>query len=206
MIQPLIDRFCDSPRRWLIVTGVTFVLGLVTLLPQVDYYFSLRQEHQETQAQLATASTAAEELPAFENRVVQQEGQLIALQQRTFAEGRLSEFRNELIELVRSSGCQVRRINAGEPQTRPWTQNDSPTVASADKNAKPTPFALETRSIHLSVAGSMQSVINLLDGVEATGMMFNTKSLELRPTGSDRHGVEMDLQLNCYALTQPKKA
>lgn len=205
MLNPLIDRFCDSRRRWLIVTGVTFVAGLLTVLPQVDQYFARCDEQQKLEETLVAARRAAEELPAVSVQAEAETETLAALEQRMVDKERLPVFRNSLVTLVRESGCQMRRINVGAAKSREWKHGDHP-INEADKRAKPTPFTLEMRPVNLSVTGSTIEVRDLLTRIEKEQMIFHAKTMDLRPTGRNRRGVQMDLELWYFALTNEPRA
>lgn len=204
-MNELLDRFCESPRRWLIVTGVTIVLALLIVLPQVDVYTAMRDEGERLRGELVESQRVAAELPAFEQRVQDGRKALDALEARTVNEETLAAFRNELVERVRQSGCQVRRINVGTTQGRPWVKQDNPLNESAPAG-EPTPFVLEARPVSLTVAGNLSQVRALLGSMASDGKMAVLRSLDLRPAGANRKGVQVDLEVVYFALALPKPA
>lgn len=204
--QEWIDRFCDSPRRWLIVTAVTLVVALATVLPQVDQYQALIAEEEEQRTQLAEVERSADYLPKLRQRVNQTDEQLAALEAKTLTQEGVAEFRNELVNLVRESGCQVRRIGVGAVRTRKWHEKDYPLAEPRGNVGAETPFSLETRPVNLSVTGSMNEVRDLVGRVEKSGMMLHTRAIDLRPTGRDNHIVQVELELWCFALVRGGKA
>lgn len=206
MITQLIDRFCESQRRWLIVTGVTFVVGLLTGLPQVDVLLTQRDEQKNLEEELVRASRSSSRLATFKERAATETAALEQLEQRTVDEQRLPEFRTALVDIVRESGCQMRRINVAAVRSRPWKQGDNPVTEVENRKAKSTPFTLETRSVSLSVSGSTQSVRSLLTRVQDEQKIFHAKTMDLRPLGRNRRGVQMDLELWYFALTRGPRA
>lgn len=205
MVNELVDRFCESRRRWLIVTGVTFVAGLLTILPQADHFFALSSDQEDLQENLTLAARAADLLPGYVERVAEETKTRQSLEERTLDAERAPVFRNRLVDFVRESGCQLRRINISPAKTRPWRQGDNP-VATEDKQAKPTAFLLETRSVVLSVSGGSASINELLQRLEDERLIYHAERLDLKPAVKNRRGVQLDLELLCYALTHESEA
>lgn len=203
-MNELIDQFCESKKRWLIVTAVTGLFALALLVPLADQYTALCNENDELSARLLQVQRLAADLPAFEERVVQKHTEVNRLQERTVPEEAVSVYRTKLVEFARDSGCQVRRISFGTSRSRSWYEQDGPLAASGtrEKDVKPTPFALETRPVTLSIAGSMGAVKKLLARVHADDTIRHIKFFELRPIGKDQRSVQLDLELWCYALTR----
>ncbi|MEM9185561.1 MAG: hypothetical protein AAGB00_03605 [Planctomycetota bacterium] len=197
----VVDRFCESRHRWLIVTGATFLASLVTILPQADQYLTLRADEDEKTEELDEARQTAQMLAGLRDRVVETTSELEALERRTLPEEAVSDFRNQLVEMVRESGCQVRRIGVGGVRVRQWRENDRPLAEPSEKAGPDTPFQLETRAVSLSVTGSMTEVRELLGKIESNGMMNHAKGLDLRPAGRGGR-VQMELELWCFALTR----
>ncbi len=98
-MNDLIDKFCGSRRRWLIVTTVTGVLGLLTVLPLVDQYSTLCNENSELGDQLGEAQRIAAALPKFEKRVNEKLQELNQVEGQTVPEESVGAFRNKLIDL-----------------------------------------------------------------------------------------------------------
>lgn len=205
MMTQMIDRFCESQNRWLIVTSITFVAGFLTVYPQVDHYFAQREKQQNIQQNLISARQAAQRLPLFAKQEKTETEILASLEQRTIDEERLPEFRGALVDLVRESGCQMRRINVGPPRFRPWHADDNP-VTEPNKDAKPTPFTLEMRALSLSVSGASSAIRNLLTRIEAEQIIYHAKTMGLSPAGTNRRGVQMDLELWYFALSRESDA
>lgn len=201
-MNELIDQFCESNRRWLIVTAVTSLFGLVMLLPLADQYSALCGEQDQLTEKLTEAQRLTEDLPAFEKRVAQKRLDVESLEQRTVPADSVSVYRNKLIEFARDSGCQVRRISFGASRERPWLETDHPLESKTEKKQKnkPTPFVLETRPVTLSIVGNMGAIKKLLTRVHTDDTMRHIKFFELRPIGKDQRSVQMDLELWCYAL------
>lgn len=195
-----LDRFCESRHRWLIVTGCTIVAAIVTVLPQVDQYLTLSADENQQVQLLEESQRTAEELPRFRTRVDETLGQLGKLEDRMLTEAAVADFRNHLIEIVRESGCQMRRLGVGNVQSRPWHADDDP-IDTKTKNKSPqTSFTLEIRPVNLLVTGSTIEVRALLSRVESDGMVVHARNLDLRPAGGNRSVVQLDLELWYFSL------
>jgi len=205
-VHELIDRFCDSPRRWLIVTAVTFVVAIATLLPQVDQYLAVRADEDEQSEKLAKAGIIAEELPRFRERVAETTAKLEALEGRTLPAERQASFRNQVVNVIRESGCQMRRINVGADRTRSWREDDHPLAEGKQSKGKETSFNLETRAVVLSVTGNMTEIRQLLTRMESLGMLMHARTLDVRPTSRGAGAIQMDIELWCFALSRTKQS
>src|SRR6478735_8119067 len=69
MIEQALRRFCESNHRKLIVTGVTFIVGLLLVMPLVDSIRAGSDEKDTLLTELDSARNIASELKAFERRV-----------------------------------------------------------------------------------------------------------------------------------------
>lgn len=151
MNDSLIRRFCETRHRWPIVATATALLALATVWPSVDDYFDKQSSRSELSEDLVHARLTAATLPAFEKRVAAVRVELEALEVRSVEDGSLARFRSRLVDLVRESGCQIRRIEVGAPTLRAWKQGDNP----LDETASPKPPT--RRSSWSGIASSLPS-------------------------------------------------
>lgn len=202
MIESLIERFATSPRRWLIVTAATFVLALLTVLPQTDELLAARTEHAELREQKEDAAKTAATLPDYEFRVGELEQRLAELRDVEVDADRVAELRSWLVAAAREAGCQVRRIDLAGTTSRPWTVDDSPLNPSAKSPAKSdlTPFELQTLPVSLSVTGQALEIHNLLKTLDEDARVKFASTVELRPVGRKRTELQLDLSLKYFAL------
>lgn len=198
-----IERLCNSPQRWLIVTGVTFVIALVSVLPQVDQLLAERSERAELQEQIAQAAETAERLPVYEARVAEKNQELLGLRAQEVDESQLATLRSWLVGAARQSGCQVRRIDFAAATSRSWTNNDNPLeTPSKPAAANSTPFQLQTRSVVFSVTGTTGEVLTLLRSIDSDPRLKNAHSLDLKPTNRSARELQLDLNLWYFALVK----
>jgi hypothetical protein len=202
--ENLLEKLCTSPKRWLIVTGVTLLIALASVLPQVDLLIAARTERAELEGQIERASRTADMLSKYEARSVEKESELEVLRRREVDETRVADLRTWLVAAVRQAGCQVRRLDLGSPSRREWGVKDNP-LDEVKKQLAPnerTPFQLETRSVALSVTGGSGEVRALLKAIDADPRAKHTQQLELRPVGDSGSQLQLDVTLWYFALVK----
>lgn len=204
MIENLVERFSESRHRWLIVTGVTFVIALASCLPQVDQLYAERSERADLLEELARAEETVERLPLYEERAAEKTKELDQLRKKEVSESQLAELRSWLVDSARQAGCQIRRIDLASPSTRSWAADDDPITPpeKSKKNAK-TPFQLETRTISFSVTGATSEVLALLKTLDEDARLKHAHSVDIKPAGRNGSELQLDLTLWYFALVRP---
>jgi hypothetical protein len=203
MNDSLIRRFCESRHRWLIVATATGLLALAALLPMVDDFFDKRTSRSELSESLAAARVTAESLPVYEKQTAEVGKELEALEVRTIDDASVARFRSRLVDVVRESGCQIRRIEVGAPTRRPWKEKDealSEVAAAAGEGA--TPFSLERRSVILAVDGPMTAVQDFLDHLEKEKTLSHPHRVQMQAVSGGGETVTLELELWLFALSR----
>jgi hypothetical protein len=201
MNDSLIRRFCESPHRWLIVVSLTGLLALAVLLPMVDDYFDKSSSRSELTENLARARETAESLPSLEKQAGAVRKDLEALEVRTVDEASLARFRSRLVDVVRESGCQIRRIEVGQPTRRSWKENDKP-LSEAPTGGADTPFSLERRPVILAVDGAMSAIQDLLTRLEKEQTLSHPHQMQLQAVSASGETVTLELELWLFALSR----
>ena len=202
MNDSLARRFCESRHRWLIVAIATALLALVALLPMVDDYFDKSTSRSDLTEELAAARLTAESLPAYEKQAEQVRSELEALEVRAVDEAGVAKFRSRLVDLVRESGCQIRRIDVGAPTRRPWSENDDALAEIGLPRGAAAPFTLERRSVVLAVDGNMPAVHELLDRLEKERTLSHPHRLQMQGASANGETVTLELELWLFALSR----
>ena len=129
---------------------------------------------------------------------------LADLEARTVSVEQAHLFRQEVVEFVRESECQVREIHLAEPSSRVFREGDSPLEqrSSGKRNRDESPYILNTQPLSLSITGTLPSVKNLLSRLQATEKMIYSKSLSLVPSRENREEVALNLELLLFDLTK----
>jgi phage I-like protein len=195
-------------------TTVIILIGLVLLvlgLPAADDYFALRKREQELTAAYRVEKSQLAQQQSLEERAKTLTQQLADVEARGLTETNLHDFRNEIVALTRGSGCQLRRLNMDTATLRPWLNDDHPLrEATRGRNKKKeaeaaTGFELRSQSVALSVSGKQDEIRNLLAGLQQTGKLLHTRSLSIRPVGSDRTAAVMEMQFTVFGLTKASR-
>ncbi len=198
MVESVLRRFLEhSHRRWIVII-LTISTALVVVWPLADEYLAHRNRSHELKRSVAAAQAAVAMRGVYEQRLEQTQEELEALEARSLPEQRMFEFRGDVADIARKTGCQVQQMRLGNADLRSWRVQDNP--LEAVKQGKPTPFALRTQQFTLSVLGPLAAVKAFLGQLEQDGKLMHTQSLAIRPDSSDPRNVELDLQLLLFDL------
>ena len=206
MNESLVRKFCESRYRKLIVVIGTTLFGLAVLIPLVDDYLDNKKSHSTLNEDLDRARQTTEGLPALEQKVAEITSQLEVIEATTVSEETLSEYRNKLVELVRETNCQVRRLDVGSPNFRTWLQNDNPLnqLPPSKAKSKKTSFTLKRHSAVLLVDGSADSVRDLLKKLDEDDAIDYLRRLELKSGSRGGERVTLELEMWLFALDRKK--
>lgn len=208
MNESPLRKFCESRHRKLIVVIVTTVFGLLVLVPLVDDYFDKNNRCTTLTSDLDRARLTEQGLPELEKEVAQIVSRLEAIDSRAISGDSLSDYRNRVVDIVRKSGCQVRRFDVANPVRRPWLRDDNPLVTAtpADAKNRKTPFALERRNVVLLVDGSMESLRELLSSLQQDDALASLQRLELQGGARNGEQVTMELEMWLFAISRQTRA
>lgn len=202
MLRPLFDKLAEHPRRRLIVTTGTFVIGLTTVLPGVDDYLASREKQSALEGELASVRQELAGLSGLRQRATEKQSSLAELRQCGFSESTTTAFRDELEQLVRSTNCRLRRAGVSAPRTRRWLTQDDPqrlTATPTEKNPA-TPYQLTTHTMNVTVAGSLGNVKRFLHELQHQDKLLVTPSASLRAMGSQGKEVNLEMELLLFDL------
>jgi hypothetical protein len=177
---------------------------LAFVAPLVDELYDNLKRCTELKVELARAESTAKSLSAWEVRLAETTEQLTALETRAVSEATLAEYRSRVVDLVRTSGCQMRRIDIGPPVARPWQANDHAVRTDKAQGQEPTPFALERRSLTLVVDGTMPAIYDLLNKLDEEADLAYSRSLRMQPGNRQGKAVTLELELWLFNLTRDK--
>ena len=207
MSDSIIEKVCTSPHRWLIVTGVTFVIALLTCLPLVDELLEARAERADLRAELDNADQAIKVLAELEQSVGILAQELSALKQKAVSKEQVPELRKWLMDAARQSGCNLRRVNFAATERRRWLKDDSPNaIPKTTTGLEPeTPFDLETRNVSISVTGSQAEVKAILKILDEDQRIKHARAVELKPVGRGGRLMQLEITISYYALVEAKQ-
>jgi hypothetical protein len=94
----------------------------------------------------------------------------------------------------------------GPPTTRPWKQGDDPlkTALESSSAAGSTAFTLESRTMTLTVDGSMTAIHDLLDRLEKERTLSHPHRVQLQGAATSGETVTLELELWLFALSRGK--
>jgi hypothetical protein len=197
-----IERLITHPRRGWIVTTVTFVTGLLFLLPAIDSYNLEKARLDEICVELDKSRTEITRFESWQHRIEEQGELLKQLEARAFIGPQVEAFRTELVDLIRKSDCTMRRVRLSEPSYRGWlADNDDPLLDQPPHNAEgETPYLLETRHLALSVEGALDRIQKLLGELHATDRLVHSASMSIRRADGGSNNVSLDIDLVLFNL------
>jgi hypothetical protein len=205
-VESLLRALVEHRRRGLFVIILTCGLALLLVWPVVDEYFVLTEECAQLELSIAEAQQEALGADPLKKAAAGRAKELSELREATMVVSDVHEFSSKLVELTRSKGCQLRKVDLGDAQKRKWSEQDHPLSPPASTaQTKETPFELRTQKVALSVSGPLDRVQELLQELHGMGKLVHTQSLQLKPTDDTRREVNLDLELLFFDLKRVKK-
>jgi hypothetical protein len=181
------------------------VLGL----PAADEYTAQLRKQRDLAAALAQTSEQVAQRDHWKQQADQAHASLAAFQQRAIVASEVNDYRTSLVQQIRDSGCQLRRLNMGQAVTRPWHNDSHPLEMNPTRGPttaeQETDFQLQSLTVSLSVSGSLDAVRTLLGKMHQRGTLKHTSQLSIRPTGNDRNEVVMEMDFILYGLEKATK-
>ena len=190
----------SRPRRFIVIT-LTLIVALVASLLAADEYIATRQRCARLSASLVDVKQQAAQLVGLKIRFDEQTKRLNQWRQQTVTEQEIHDFRNKLVDLIRSVGCQQRRLSLEPARYRNWSKGDHPLKAtfSRGKN-KTTPYRLSSRRVSLAVSGPLESIRELLDELHAKNKLMHTEKLSMRPVRTNSKEIILELEFILFDL------
>ena len=203
MNESPLRAFCESSHRKLIVAIVTSLIALLVVTQQSDDYFDNRESRKALVDDLDRARQMQQRLPQFEKLVEEQEAKTDELELLTVSDSSIAAYRDNILEIVRQSGCQMRNLQAGQPTTRPWLKKDDPLVkqVKATKGNK-TNFQLQRRNLSLLVDGDMANIHTLLSLLQEQKATAFPHRVKLTPANARTGNVTLEMNMWLFALTR----
>ncbi|PNY37400.1 hypothetical protein C2E31_07655 [Rhodopirellula baltica] len=119
MVDQLVRRSLDHPKRRWVVWGITLFLLLFVTLPCWDHYGDRQSEVRSLSTELYEATLASNNVAAMQSRLAQlgtQDGQ----QNLFFDQDRAEQFRESVTEITFDLQCQLKRLTLSDPRQTPW--------------------------------------------------------------------------------------
>jgi hypothetical protein len=188
------------------LTGAIVVSGsllaiIVIGFPWVDEYLRLRRDAVE----LSDLESKYAQVQVQQTMMARVEGKLTSelenLLTRSIEPSNIETVREALVESVRQAGGRLRRLEIAAGETRPWgIENDDPRNGTIPLDGEESKLILHSHVIDLQADGSLETVRQILSGVDNQGWLKITKSLTMAPTGLRESPVSLELRLVVYGL------
>lgn len=206
-VEPIVRMWVESPKRWWIAIIGTVLVALIVLQPAVDDYTAQAARRDELTDSLRVAR---QEVGTRERVVVlagERQRELSAYEQKAFSPDEVQRLRNQLVQLVRESGCQMRHIRVVEPVSRPWMKEDHPLEANRQTDpAAATPFELRTQQLSLSLTGSVAEIAQFLRKLSENDRLMHATSFQLQRSSTDGKTAILQLELVLFDLAKAGQA
>jgi Tfp pilus assembly protein PilO len=206
MVDRIVRTIVEHPKRKMLVIILTFVTGVVLVLPAVEEYSAAQTRRGAAREKLDEASGAAANLPQMQTALLQKKRELQELEHKAVTEKDVEGFRDELQKLIREVGCEMREVYIEEvPTKRPWMTNDSPLRGSPPGNSGPeTPFVLAQWNARLRIEGPMGSIYKFLTRVSKMDRFIHTRLVEMKRSEADENQTQLRMEVTLYDLERKK--
>lgn len=214
MLEPLLRRLLEHPKRRFLVIIITCVVGFLFVWPAVDNYGGLRQEESETRDKLAQAQEMVAHATHQQTSLKDRSALLAEMEKREITDEQAYELRGKLVELVRGAGCTLKRIDLANPARRKWRTKDDPLEPiTGPKGGEETPYLLRTQQLSLTIAGETQNIRKLLGQLHSANKLIHTQRFSLKPlrgslpgqTSGGKTDLILEMELTLFGLELEKK-
>ncbi len=191
------------PHRFirLIVTGVSLVAGLLLGGPLVEEYLSNRERIQEVERLQAEYAQVQQQRETLSLSLQRTATQLSVLSKRSTTSENQNLVRDQLVSLVRDTGCQLRQIETMEGHRRAWGgERDDPTRESVNPGMPSTPFNLQTCRLGLTVTGSLDAVRQLIGKISDLRLIALIEQVAMQPADGAGRVVQLELRMKLFGL------
>jgi hypothetical protein len=184
-----------------IVAAVSLLLLIVIGMPLVDEGRELRNEQlafAELEQEFETTQSRDVRLRRIETKLHEHK---IELMNQCVTPARIPQVRDEMIAMIRDCGGSLRALEIENGQTRPWAANDDdPRTRQMPDFGTESEFLLHTHSLSLSVVGSLDAVLSIIEQVNNHHWLMNIDTLSLKPLASGDSQISLEVNITLYGL------
>ena len=194
-------------RAWIVIT-LTFITGILLVLPAVEEYSAATERTRTAREKLEEAKRQVENLPQLKQTFEKKKQQLTALEGKAIAEKDVVPLREILQKLIRETGCTMRTLNVDEvAQPRPWMTNDSPLRNKVHVDPGPvTNFNLLIRTTKLQIDGPMSSVYQFMSRISQLDRFIHVKHVRLERSARDENVTQLEMEFDMFDLARKTSA
>lgn len=206
MVDTTLRWVIRHEKRTVIVITLTFVTGILLILPAVEDYSAAKERIQTARENLEEAQRQVENLPQLQRLFERQKRDLSQLEAMAVTAKEAENLRELLQKAIRETGCIPRTVDVrDQSQQRPWMTNDSPIPRKTFlKPGDATPFQLVTRTATLQLEGPMTSVYQFMSRASQLQHFIYVKSVRLERTMRDPNLMQLDMEIDMFDLARGK--
>ena len=191
-------------RVWIVIT-LTFLTGLVLTLPAVEEYSAAATRVANAREKLAEVNRQLDNLPQLQRLFTDKEREVAKLEAKSITQKEVEHLHSTLQQMIRDSGCEMRTLNIGDPTSRTWMSNDSPTKRfSVGNPGQETPFQLVSRTAVLKMEGAMPNVYHFLARVNQLERFIHAKQIRLERSPRNETSTELEMNFELFDLVKKK--
>ncbi len=184
-----------------IVAAVSLLLLIVIGIPLVDEGIEIRNEQlafAELEQEFETIQSRDIRLRRIESKLHDHK---IELMNQCVTPARIQLVRDELITMIRDCGGSLRTLEIENGQTRPWAaKDDDPRTRQMPDFGTESEFLLHTHPLSLSVVGSLDAVLNIIEQVNNHHWLMNIDMLSLKPLAGGDSLISLEMNITLYGL------
>ena len=197
-----VGRISDQTTR-LTIAGVSLVVVLAVAVPWSVEYLRLVGEVSEMNSlysQLSETQTRKEKIETIESTL---KNNLQHASSHSIRPDNINQIRDQLVVIVRDSGASLRRLEIGENIVRPWgAVHDDPHQDTSPDFGQESHFVLHKHMVQLQADGTLQAIQKILDKVQKTSWLLNTKTVTLSPNSVADSPVILEAQWILFGLEE----
>ncbi len=187
-------------RIWITVALGCFLATVVFGFRAADEYVAVHhqvKDMQQLQRQWGATQVKSNELQEAEQQV---DSLLNDLEPRNLRDERLADLRDKVVELVRLSGCRLRKIQLAAATKRQWGGgNDDPHAAAMAQDDLPSRYELHTYVLELRIDGPLQDIQNWMASLASQRLLLTTDVMTLSLVDETGH-ISLSLRATLYGL------
>ena len=194
-------------RAWIVIT-VTFITGILLVLPAVEEYSAATERTRTAREKLEEAKRQVQNLPQLKQTFEKKKQLLVGLESKAVTEKDVLQLKEALQKLIRETGCSMRILTIDEvPSPRPWMTNDSPLRHKVHVDPGPvTNFNLLSRTAKLTIDGPMTSVYQFMSRMSQLDRFIHVKFVRLERGTRDDNVTQLEMEFDLFDLARKTSA
>lgn len=200
MVNELAQKFLEHPRRVTIVWATAGAFALMFVVPAWDRLSVAHEQVTECETEYREISYSIANLDLMRSKVAEASSGA-GFGDATIDFESAENVREKVTQLTHEMGCRVRRLTMSDPYVRPWGENDDPFEMDSAGDAEETNFMLETRTLTLSVDGTLTQLTKLTIALTQLDPFAVPSNMNLEREGIDGH-LTLEVEISLFNLVE----